>query len=430
MNEALEKFVMDHFQITDKEKAKEKWESLEKSEQLALAISHSNTVSANLQKSLDEQIEKAESEKEAHAALIAKQTSELKELTKSVNTLYAEIEAKSEGKTQDNNKKDTLEGQLKANKEAIKALMPGDQKEVVVKAMTNRASVTDNENATTLSEIGQLAHRRLTLYDFATKIRVNDNNNNGVIRYYDWDEATITRAAAMVAEGATFPESTAKWKEYQATFKKIGDTIPVTEEMLEDSEMFAAELEVFLQTNVELVISDQLTNGDGTGQNLTGLLNLSTPYTATASAIQDASIYDLIVKMREDITVPYGSKFSPNMISANTNTINRMKLKKDANDNYIMPPFVSRDGQVIDQMTVLENNDMANNEIVVGDSRFMRIYEKTGIVISRGQIDANFIEDTMMIKARKRMLFLIRNCDQKGFLHCDDIDAALLILAS
>ena len=47
------------------------------------------------------------------------------------------------------------------------------------------------------------------MYDVFAKIPVSGSNNNGVITYTDWDEATTVRAADMIAEGGTFPESTA-----------------------------------------------------------------------------------------------------------------------------------------------------------------------------------------------------------------------------
>ncbi|WP_219334644.1 phage major capsid protein, partial [Oenococcus oeni] len=86
---------------------------------------------------------------------------------------------------------------------------------------------------------------------------------NGTIRYYDWDQATIVRAAAFRAEGAAFPESTASWVRRSVPIEKIGDTIPVTEEFMEDEEMFAAELAFFLETNVKLAKELSVYSGNG-----------------------------------------------------------------------------------------------------------------------------------------------------------------------
>ena len=152
----------------------------------------------------------------------------------------------------------SIELEVKEKKDAIKSLANRTSfSEVEIKADTNRASVVGNQQAVELSDIGQLATRKLSMYDVFPKISVSSSNNNGTIRYYDWDEATTARAAAMVAEGAAFPESTAKSKTVTIDIKRAGDTLPVTEEFFEDEAMFAGELRQFLITNVDLKIDDQ-----------------------------------------------------------------------------------------------------------------------------------------------------------------------------
>jgi len=133
--------------------------------------------------------------------------------------------------------------------------------------------------------------------------------------------------------------------------------------------------------------------------------------------------------MSESITTLYGSKFQPNFALMNIADINKMKLTKDHNDNYVMPPFVSRDGSQVGQIYVIECNAITANTMVIGDNRYATIYEKAGVVLSKGMVGTQFTEDEMTLKVRKRLLFLIRNCDAKGFAYCSDINAALTALA-
>jgi len=323
----------------------------------------------------------------------------------------------------------SLKEELEANKAILKEIAGGiSNKEVVVKALSNRASVANNEQAYDLPDIGQLATRKLSMYDIFPKLTIGDGNNNGVIRYYDWDEATIARAAAAVAEGAVFPESTAKFKRGSVTIQKIGDTLPVTEEFFEDAQMFAAELGMFLDTNVALEVDRQLALGDGTGNTITGLVASVDAYVPAAAGIADASIYDLLVKVSESITAGGGSKYMPNFAVMNIADINKMKLKKDANNNYVMPPFVTRDGASVSGITIIEANIIEANTMVVGDNRFARIYEKGGVEMSKGYSGTQFVEDEMTLKARKRMAFLIRAADKGGFKKVTSISAALVTL--
>jgi len=325
----------------------------------------------------------------------------------------------------------SLAKQLAAEKETLKSIASGNSnKEVVVKALADRAIIDGNEQAFDLPDIGQLATRKLTMYDVFPKLNIGAGNDNGTIRYYDWDEATIVRAAAAVAEGELFPESTAAFKMYSIPVQKIGDSLPVTEEFFEDEQMFAAELGLFLETNVKLAIDTQLADGDGTGNTIKGLKASVPTFTPVASSIFDASIYDLIVKVSETITATGGSKYTPNVVFMNIVDINKMKLKKDTLGNYVLPPFVTVGGVVVDGITVLESNNITANTLVLGDRRYGRIYEKGGIVLSKGLVGTQFTEDEMTLKARKRMAFLIRNADKGGWRKVTSISAALVTLAS
>lgn len=325
----------------------------------------------------------------------------------------------------------SLKEEIAENKEAITKVAKGETKEsVTLKAISNRASIANNQQAVDLTDIGQLATRKLSLYDIFPKVQVSSSNHNGTIRYYDWDEGTISRAAASVAEGATFPESTAKFKKGSIVLEKIGDTLPVTEEFLEDEAMFASELNLFLDTNVQLVVDSQLCNGTGASNTLVGLYQSSPAYTPVASGIVDANIYDLIIKVSEDITTIGGSKYMPNAVIARKSVINQMKLKKDGENNYLLPPFVSADGKNIDGMVVIESNIAPANTLVVCDTRFAKIYETGGVELSTGMVGDQFIEDAMTLKARKRLAFLIREADKGGFRKVTNITTALATLAT
>jgi HK97 family phage major capsid protein len=351
---------------------------------------------------------------------------ELKGIQEHLDKLDVKMQSKSNGIV---NK--SIVDELKENKDTLLSIAKRNTNaEVELKASVIRASVTGNQQALELSDIGQLATRKLSMYDAFAKFPVGDSNHNGTIRYYDWDEATIARASAMVAEGAAFPESTAKWVTNVIDLKKIGDSLPVSEEFLEDEQMFAAELGQFLVTNVNLTIDSQIANGDGTGTNLKGLVASVDAYTPVVSGISDASIYDLIPKVCESITTTGGAKYEPNVAFMNKADINKYKLKKDANNNYVMPPFVSREGDVIDGVTVIEANVIAANSMVIGDRRFARIYEKSGLAISQGEVNAQFTSDMKTLKVRKRLLFLIRGADKGGWKKVTSISAALVTLAT
>jgi len=321
----------------------------------------------------------------------------------------------------------SLDEEIKTNKETLKAIAKGvSSSEVVLKAETLRASIATNPQNLLLDGIGQLARKKRSLYDIFRKIPVGKGNHNGTIAYVDWDEATAVKAADVIAEGATFPESTATFKGYTLALRKIGDTLPVSEEFFEDEMMAAGELDMFLETNVEDKIDSQIVVGDNTGENLKGLSSSVPAYTPVASGITDANIYDLIAKVSESITSTGGAKYQPDFVAMNIADINKLKLKKDTTNNYV---FDFNDPR-IDTLNIIEDNNVVANTLYIGDSRFARIYEMGGVVMSKGTVGTQFTEDMMTIKARKRLAFLIREADKTGFKKVTSISAALVTLAT
>lgn len=350
-----------------------------------------------------------------------------KETIDELKSNIEELSLKIQEEKESNTKKDSLVAEIKANKDQIKAIANGDKNiEIEIKALSNRASIANNTEAIRLTGIGQLGVKRRALYDFFPKVQVGNGNHNGTIAYIDWDEDTTVRATAIVAEGGTFPESTAKFAEYTKKLQKIGDTLPVTEEFMEDEVLASSELTKFVDINVNTVIDTKIAVGAGGANDIEGLYTASPAYTPVASGITDANIKDLVRKMRTAIVKTRGSKYAPDFVAANSDTIDKYFLKKDANNNYM---FDSETGTIAG-LAIVEDNNLADNTLVVGDGRFGTIYEKGGVVLSEGYSGTQFVQDIKTIKARVRLLFLIRNVDKTGFLKCTNITTALATLAT
>lgn len=329
----------------------------------------------------------------------------------------------------DKAKGETLEGIIKTNFEKIVEATTKDQvkfqftvaEKVLTAAVTSTITARDNE-------LSPLAFRNLKMSDLWRHITLG-KDNAGTVSYIDWDLGTTDRAAAMVAEGAQFPASDAAWEEFSIKLKKIGDSIPVSEEFTVDQARFNGELAQFLSDNVSIVEDDQLLSGNGLTVNVKGLLTSAPVMGVTNRGTTDASVYDLIPIMRETIVKGKGSKFRPNFVMMNLTEINKYKLKKDGNNNYIMPPFVSKDGLVIDGIPVIENNGMDDDALVMGDSRYGRIYDAAeGYTIQIGYVGDQFTGDLKTLKARKRLLLLIKASEEAAYLQVTDIAARLVAL--
>jgi len=380
-------------------------------------------------KSQDAEVTALKAEIEALKGKETIEKSEFENLQEQVNQL------KEAGKNEPKN--ESMLETIKANRAKIDGATRekgnGQVFEMTVKADTLRASVANNPYALDLNDVGQLATRRLTVYDLFPKLSV-PMNANGVVRYVDWDEATKVRAAAAVAEGAVIPEATVKFATYTLNLQKVGVTVPVSEEFAYDDNLLMQEVRNFLVNDVALKIDTDLIAGNGTAPNIKGLTASATAYTAVASGITDASIYDLIVDMKRSITVGGGSKYNPDFILMNIVDINKMLLKKDVNKQYVAPPFAQGGNGVseliVSGVRVIECNSVTANTAILGDSRFARIYEEAGFVVGMGYDGADWSSDMMTLKARKRLNLLVRTADATGFAKVASISAALTTLAT
>lgn len=348
----------------------------------------------------------------------------VQEASELIQEVRKEVLAIKDGVSQ-NGKGETLAGFIKENKEALKAVAKNQKGSMIVKANLLRAGIANNPWDLELPGIGQLDRINPVAYDIFPKIPVGAGSHNGTISYVDWDQGTTVSAAASVAEGDAFDESTAAFAGYTLALQKLGDTLPVTEEFFEDEVAAAAELSLFLSTNVRQVMNSQVIGGNGVAPQIESLTTRSTAYVPAASGITDANVSDLIVKMSEAITSVANNKYQPDFVLMNIADINKLMLKKDANNNYM---FQRPEDRL--SLRVIEDNNVTANSLFLGDSRYARIYEMGDVELSSGYINAQFTSDYMTLKARKRLAFLIRNADQSGFLYSDNIDADITTLAT
>jgi len=125
--------------------------------------------------------------------------------------------------------------------------------EVATKADVTTASVIDSTQSVIIPSVGKVPVRNLTLENILRSVTVT--NSGGKIKYVD--QKTLNRNANNVAECAPIPESEIDWEEKEVSIKKIGDSIPVCSEALEDFSFIRSEIEIFLMENIMLKLDEQ-----------------------------------------------------------------------------------------------------------------------------------------------------------------------------
>ena len=111
-------------------------------------------------------------------------------------------------------------------------------------------------------------------------------------------EVTFTNSAAEIAEAGEYPESALKLEEKSSPVRKIGTTIPVTDEQLEDEPMARAYLNQRLPFMVRQRLDLQIAAGAGSENELTGLISAAGKEQAKSTDSAIDAVYKARTKVK------------------------------------------------------------------------------------------------------------------------------------
>ena len=120
--------------------------------------------------------------------------------------------------------------------------------------------------------VNMIPNRELHLRDLITPGRTD----SGVVEYVQ--ETGFTNNAATVAEGAKKPESSIKFDLKNTNAKVIAHYVKASRQILSDAPQLASLIEGRLLYGLKYVEDAQILKGDGTGQNLLGIVPQATAY--------------------------------------------------------------------------------------------------------------------------------------------------------
>lgn len=148
-------------------------------------------------------------------------------------------------------------------------------------------SVGDAINQTRVPGILPLPQRRMTIRDLLSPGQMDGNTLEYV------KETGFTNSAAMVAEGAAKPESDIKLELVSTSAKVIAHWMKASRQVLSDIPMLRSMIDQRLLYGLAYKEESQLLNGDGTGQNLNGIITQATAYSAPTS-VADTTLIDVL----------------------------------------------------------------------------------------------------------------------------------------
>ena len=299
-----------------------------------------------------------------------------------------------------------------------------------LKTNVTTASIASDNEGFNLPGFNAPAHLGMVFEQYFQRVPLPANHHGTV--YYT-DQTTTTRNADTRNEAAAAPESAIAWTRRNIQMEKILDSIPLTHESMLDIAGLTAEVEMFIQNNIRLKKDQQMWAGNNAAPNWAGIYaTYATDFTQVIAAgagvdsVVDANIYDLIASVATYIENGKESKYAVNVAFLNPRDLLKGRVVKDDNGNYVVPPFVSRDGNMVAGTVLVPSAQVTANTMAMGDGRHVRFYDVEGLNLEFGFDSDDFTKDLITLKGRTRGNLLLKTADATAWYKVTDIDQRIV----
>lgn len=397
-----------------------------------------NALVAQIEKStgekINEQVKEALKGYDAEALKNIASKDDLKGLVKSedieaLKTKLSEVEEKANQMIENNNTnvhksfEQQVAEQLEANKDAIAAIKGKANKEVSLTLKVVGTQTTANVTlpvATPASYTYQQNPEVIVAPDLIPFVQnFTDNASTNLVSLPWVDEISGEGDAAFIGEGVVKPLIDIDYEIRYSNAKKVAGKIKVSEEALTDIPFMNAEISRKLKQRHDLALQDGILNGDGTGANLTGITTVAAAFAAggLALSINNAQNYDVLVAAYNQILVTSDSNYIPTAVFVHPTDATKMKLTKDADNNYIMPPFVSASGDVINNVRIIQNTKIPLGYFLMGDFSKSHVRNYVDFSIRIGYTGDDFEKNLVTILGESRVHHYISENEKIAFVY-------------
>lgn len=222
---------------------------------------------------------------------------------------------------------------------------------------------------------------------------------------YWMEETTFTNNASMTGEGYTKPESTVDYTQRSSPVRKVAHVMSITEEVMDDVPGFMSLINNDMILMLGLKEEDQLVNGTGIGQELTGFLNNSNLQSQGFVTNNADTILKAFTKVQ---WTGYGTVTAIVMNPSNWETTRL--IKGATNQDYVLgSPLIDITPRLWGVPVVVTNVIAAGTALVGDFSMFSEIRRKKGVTIDVSNSHSTyFVEDKLAIRAEMREALLIK----------------------
>lgn len=220
--------------------------------------------------------------------------------------------------------------------------------------------------------------------------------------------APVPEATATTGTSGTKPESTLTYATLLAPVRTIAHWIPVTNRMLADAPALQGQIEARLLQGLDLVLESQIISGDGTGENMTGILNaagINSQAKGTDSAV------DAIFKGMLQVQITGLS--NPTAIVLNPVDFGNVRLARENSatgtlGGYLMGPPSQSGPLTLWGRPVITSLGLVAGTALTGDfAMACMLFDREEGQVRVGWIDQQFIRNMRTLLAELRTAFAV-----------------------
>lgn len=267
-------------------------------------------------------------------------------------------------------------------------------------ATTNAAgSVGAAVQTTRLPGILELPQRRLTVRDLITPGRMDGNSLEYV------KETGFRNNAAPVAELAAKPESDIQFSLVTTSAKVIAHWMKASRQILSDVSQLRSTIDQRLLYGLAYAEEIQILNGDGTGQNLNGIIPQATAYVAPTGASAATQTLDVL---RLAMLQAALAEFPATGQVLHPTDWADIELLKDDLGRYIIGNPQGTASPTLWGLPVVATPAIAQGKFLTGAFRLgAQLFDRWDARVETGYVNDDFIRNLVTILAEERLALAV-----------------------
>jgi len=217
-------------------------------------------------------------------------------------------------------------------------------------------------------------------------------------------ETAETDNTTMTAPGAEFAQNDFDLTASTANVRKITAYIMLAEEMLEDVAGMTSYIMAKLPGKINKVEDEQILEGAGTGQNLSGLVTNATAY---SDALSDSNVQRIDVLV-DGVRQVVDDEYQPSFIVLHPADFYKIALTKDSNGQYILPWILGVASPQLAGVPIVTTTALTEGDFLIHSREAAQVFFKKELLIefSKNNED-NFVKGMVTVRAQKRLALAV-----------------------